>query len=99
MSETRLEKYKKYRQSINEFKSIDNEPESLKFREMDVINDKMNTTSTLPLDEVLGQVDEQGVRTGRVMTKKLALIITVGAIGFALVAGIVVFAIIAFGGK
>ena len=59
MSETRLEKYKKYRQSINEFKSISNEPESIQYREKSVVNDKMNTTSTLPLEEVLGKVDEQ----------------------------------------
>ena len=100
MSETRLEKYKKYRQSINEFKSVNNETESVKFRERDIVNDKMNTTSTLPLDEVLGQIEEQqGRQPRRVMTRKLALIITVPAIGLALVAGIIVFAIIAFGGK
>ena len=100
MSETRLEKYKKYRQSINEFKSVNNETESVKFRERDIVNDKMNTTSTLPLDEVLGQIEEQQSRQPRrVMTRKLALIITVSAIGLALVAGIIVFAIIAFGGK
>ena len=100
MSETRLEKYKKYRQSINEFKSVNSEAESLKFREMDVVNDKMNTTSTLPLDEVLGQVGEMSDRQPRrVMTRKLALIIAVAAVGLALIAGITVFAIIAFGGK
>ena len=57
MSETRLEKYKKYRQSINEFKSINNEPESIKERNNSIVSDKMNTTSTLPLEEVLGKID------------------------------------------
>ena len=100
MSETRLEKYKKYRQSINEFKSISNEPESIQYREKSVVNDKMNTTSTLPLEEVLGKVDEQQEEAPkRVITRKLMLIIGVSIIGLALIAGIIIFAIIAFGGK
>ena len=100
MSETRLEKYKKYRQSINEFKSISNEPESIQYREKSVVNDKMNTTSTLPLEEVLGKVDEQQEEAPkRVITRKLMMIIGVSIIGLALIAGIIIFAIIAFGGK
>ena len=100
MSETRLEKYKKYRQSINEFKSVSNEPESIKYREKSVVNDKRNTTSTLPLEEVLGKVDEQQEEAPkRVITRKLMLIIGVSLIGLALIAGIIIFAIIAFGGK
>ena len=100
MSETRLEKYKKYRQSINEFKSVNNEPESIQYREKSVVNDKMNTTSTLPLEEVLGKVDEQQEEAPkRVITRKLMMIIGVSIIGLALIAGIIIFAIIAFGGK
>ncbi len=100
MSETRLEKYKKYRQSINEFKSISNEPESVQYREKSVVNDKMNTTSTLPLEEVLGKVDEQQEeQPKRVITRKLVMIICLSLIGVALIAGIIIFAIFAFGGK
>ncbi len=100
MSETRLEKYKKYRQSINEFKSISNEPESIQYREKSVVNDKMNTTSTLPLEEVLGKVDEQQEeQPKRVITRKLVMIICLSLIGVALIAGIIIFAIFAFGGK
>ena len=100
MSETRLEKYKKYRQSINEFKSISNEPESVQYREKSVVNDKMNTSSTLPLDEVLGKVDEQQEKKPkRVITRKLVMIICLSLIGVALIAGITIFAIFAFGGK
>ena len=100
MSETRLEKYKKYRQSINEFKSINNEPESIQYREKSVVNDKMNTTSTLPLEEVLGKVDEQQEeQPKRVITRKLVMIICLSLIGVALIAGIIIFAIFAFGGK
>ncbi|MBO6261461.1 MAG: hypothetical protein J6N95_02510 [Bacilli bacterium] len=100
MSETRLEKYKKYRQSINEFKSISNEPESVQYREKSVVNDKMNTSSTLPLDEVLGKVDEQQEKQPkRVITRKLVMIICLSLIGVALIAGITIFAIFAFGGK
>ena len=100
MSETRLEKYKKYRQSINEFKSISNQPESIQYREKSVVNDKMNTTSTLPLEEVLGKVDEQQEeQPKRVITRKLVMIICLSLIGVALIAGIIIFAIFAFGGK
>ena len=100
MSETRLEKYKKYRQSINEFKSINNEPESIKERNSSIVSDKMNTTSTLPLEEVLGKVDEQQEeQPKRVITRKLVMIICLSLIGVALIAGIIIFAIFAFGGK
>lgn len=100
MSETRLEKYKKYRQSINEFKSISNEPESIQYREKSVVNDKMNTSSTLPLEEVLGKVDEQQEeQPKRVITRKLVMVICLSLIGVALIAGIIIFAIFAFGGK
>ena len=99
MSETRLEKYKKYRQSLNEFKSINNEPESVKQRETSVVSDKMNTTSTLPLEEVLGKIDETPEeKPQRVITRKLGVIITFSIIGFVITAGIIVFAIYAFGG-
>ncbi|MBR5996620.1 MAG: hypothetical protein IK028_01175 [Bacilli bacterium] len=101
MSETRLEKYKKYRQSINEFKSINNEPESIKERNNSIVSDKMNTTSTLPLEEVLGKIDDQEVDAAprRVLTRKLITIIAVAFAGLVLVAGIIIFAICAFGGK
>ena len=100
MSETRLEKYKKYRQSINEFKSVSNEPESIRQREQSVVNDKMNTTSTLPLEEVLGQIDDQhDSAPRRVITRKMVTIGVVCLVGLALIAGIVIFAVLAFGGK
>ena len=100
MSETRLEKYKKYRQSLNEFKSINNEPESVKERERSVVSDKMNTTSTLPLEEVLGKIDESPEeKPQRVMTRKLGVIITFSIIGLIITVGIIIFAIYAFGGK
>ena len=97
MSETRLEKYKKYRQSLNEFKSINDGPESLRLRETSVISEKMNTTSTLPLEEVLGKIDDESQEiTSRILTKKLAIIIVTSVVGFLLVAGIIIFAIFAF---
>ena len=100
MNETRLEKYKKYRQSLNEFKSISNEPESVKERERSVVSDKMNTTSTLPLEEVLGKIDETSEeKPQRVMTRKLGIIITFSIIGLIITVGIIIFAIYAFGGK
>jgi len=98
MSETRLEKYKKYRQSVNEFKAVNNEPESIKYRESSVVSDKMNTTSTLPLDEVLGQIEDHQAPK-KILSKRLIKIGVISIVALALIAGIIVFAVIAFGGK
>lgn len=99
MSETRLEKYKKYRQSINEFKSINNEPESIKERNNSIVSDKMNTTSTLPLEEVLGKIDNEEIETApkRIITKKYIIIGAVCLLGALLIAGIIIFACYAWG--
>ena len=97
MSETRLEKYKKYRQSVNEFKALSNEPDSVLDRQTKLVTDKMNTTSTLPLEEVLGKIDDQTNDVPRrVMTRKLVTIIAIALVGVALVAGIIIFAILAW---
>ena len=100
MTETRLEKYKKYRESLNEVKATNKTNEGAKNRDFNVITDKRNTTSTLPLDEVLGQIDEtEDVVSNRLITKKRLQILLVAGIGVLLVAGIIIFAVIAFGGK
>ena len=100
MSEKRLEKYKKYRQSLNEFKSINNEPESVKYRDNSIVSDKMNTTSTLPLEEVLGKVEETPEEEPkRIFTKKFFIIAAIALVGLALITGIIIFAIYAFGGQ
>ena len=100
MSETRLEKYKKYRQSLNEFKSINNEPESVKDRDNSIVSDKMNTTSTLPLEEVLGKIEEAPVEEPkRIWTKKFIIALCIALVGLCLIAGIIIFAIYAFGGQ
>ena len=100
MSETRLEKYKKYRQSLNEFKSINNEPDSVKYRDSSIVSDKMNTTSTLPLEEVLGKVEETPEEEPkRIWTKKFAIALSTILVGLALIVGIIIFAIYAFGGQ
>ena len=99
MSETRLEKYKKYRQSVNEFNAINKEPQSVEQRRTSIVNDKTNTTSTLPLEEVLGQIEEpQEDNNRRVFTKKMIAIGILSTVGLILVAFIIVFAIMAFGG-
>ena len=100
MSETRLEKYKKYRQSLNEFKSINNEPDSVKYRDNSIVSDKMNTTSTLPLEEVLGKIEETPVEEPkRIWTKKFIIVMSIALVGLCLIAGIIIFAIYAFGGQ
>ena len=99
MSETRLEKYKKYRQSLQEFKSVNNEPESVKDRETRIVSDKMNTTSTLPLEEVLGKIEEHNDNNPRrIITKKTIIIGVLSIVGLLLIAGLTVLGIYAFGG-
>ena len=100
MGETRLEKYKKYRESLNEVKAVNRTPEQERLRETKIISDSINTTSTLPLEEVLGQINEEDESVStKMMTKKKVRVIILIAVGVLLVAGITVFAIIAFGGK
>ena len=100
MSETRLEKYKKYRESLNEVKATSKTSEGIKNRDYNVITEKRNTTSTLPLDEVLGQINEEDdTVSNKLITRKRLQILIVCLVGVLLIAGITVFAIIAFGGK
>ena len=100
MGETRLEKYKKYRESLNEVKAENKTPESERLRETKIISESLNTTSTLPLEEVLGQINEENEDVShKMMTKKKIQIIIMIAVGVLLVAGIAIFAVIAFGGK
>ena len=100
MSETRFEKYKKYRESLNEVKANSKTPEGIENRDYNVVTDKLNTTSTLPLEEVLGQInDEDEVVTTRTISRKRLQILLISGIGVLLVAGIIIFAVIAFGGK
>ena len=97
MSETRLEKYRKYRESINEVKANSKTQDAIKMRDANVITEKYNTTSTLPLEEVLGQIDEEEDVTSNKMSarKKIQIAIIIAA-GVLLVAGIVIFAIFAW---
>jgi hypothetical protein len=100
MSETRLEKYKKYRESLNEVKTNSKSSDAIRNRDYNVVTDKLNTTSTLPLDEVLGQINEEDeVVSNKLITRKRLQILIIAAIGVLLVAGITIFAIVAFGGK
>ena len=100
MGETRLEKYKKYRESLNEVKAVNRTPEQERLRETKIISDSINTTSTLPLEEVLGQINEEDESvSSKKMTKKKVRVIVLIAVGVLLIAGITIFAIIAFGGK
>ena len=98
MAETRLEKYKKYRESLNEVKVVAKSEEFVEARRNSVVTDKTNTTSTLPLEEVLGKIDEDNEETtSSVVTRKKVKIAILIAVGVLLIAGIIIFAIIAFG--
>ena len=97
MSETRIEKYKKYRESLNEVKANSKTSEAIKMREYNVVTDKLNTTSTLPLDEVLGEINEEDETVSRkLITRKRLQIAIVIAAALLLIAGIVVFGILAW---
>ena len=100
MAETRLEKYRRYRESLNEVKVNNSDEEIKEARRSRIVTDTTNTTSTLPLDEVLGKIDEETEdASSRVLTiKKIKIGILVG-LGILVIAGIVIFAVIAFGGK
>ena len=97
MGETRVEKYKKYRESLNEVKANSKTSEAIKMREYNVVTDKLNTTSTLPLDEVLGEINEEDDTVSRkLITRKRLQIAIVAAAAILLIAGIVIFAILAW---
>ena len=97
MSETRIEKYKKYRESLNEVKANSKTSEAIKMREYNVVTDKLNTTSTLPLDEVLGEINEEDETVSRKLITRKRLQIAMVVIGaLLLIAGIVVFGILAW---
>ena len=99
MSETRLEKYRKYRESLNEVKENNKTDIANEMRKANVITEKFNTTSTLPLDEVLGQIDEkEETVSNKIMTRKRIQIIIMVVAGVLLTAGMVVFGILAFRG-
>ncbi len=97
MAETRMEKYRKYRESLNEVKANVNTEEGEEVRRSRVVTDTTNTTSTLPLDVVLGQIDQKDEETSTtVLTiKKIKLGILI-MLGLLIVAGIVIFAVVAW---
>ena len=68
-------------------------------RKANVVTEKFNTTSTLPLDEVIGQINEENETvSNKIITRKRVQIIIIAAIGVLLVAGMVVFGYFAFRG-
>ena len=97
MSETRLEKYKKYRESLNEVKTNSKSSDAIRNRDYNVVTDKLNTTSTLPLDEVLGEINEEGENVSHklITRKRLQIAIVIAAV-ILLIAGIVVWGILAW---
>ena len=97
MAETRLEKYRRYRDSLADVKSNNSDEEIKEARRSRVVTDTTNTTSTLPLDEVLGKIDEETEDASiKVLTvKKIKIGLLVG-LGVLVIAGIVIFAVIAW---
>ena len=99
MSETRLEKYRKYRESLNEVKANTKTDAANEMRKANVVTEKFNTTSTLPLDEVIGQISEENETvSNKIITRKRVQIIIVVAVGVVLLAVLGVFAYFAFRG-
>lgn len=99
MNETRIDKYKNYRRSLNEVKLNSKQEEVIKARQERTVTEALNTTSTLPLDEVLGKIDEHQDRLAeKIVTRRSLGIAAFIVAGVLLMAGIVIFAIFAFGG-
>ena len=99
MNETRLEKYKNYRESLNEVKANNKKDDTIEFRKTRLVTDKINTTSTLPLEEVLGKIEEDNEEIAtQIITKKRIMIASFIVVGILLTIGITIFAIFAFGG-
>ena len=99
MNETRLEKYKNYRESLNEVKANNKKYEAVELRKSRVVTDQINTTSTLPLEEVLGRIEEDNDEiSAKFITKKKIMIAAFVLAGVILTAGITIFALFAFGG-
>ena len=68
-------------------------------RKANVVTEKFNTTSTLPLDEVIGQINEEEENvSNKIITRKRVQIIIVAVVGLLLVAGMIVFGYFAFRG-
>ena len=100
MAETRTEKYKRYRESLNEVKLNNKGPEADTIRMQKIVTDTSNSTTTLPLEEVLGKIDEQEeTKSSRILTMKKIRIAILIIIGILIIAGVVIFAMIAFGGN
>ena len=97
MAESRVDKYRDYRESLKEIKASNRTEEGLNDRESKVVTDSLNTTSTLPIEDVLGKISEDTEERGnKILTRKNAIICILATVGFLLVAGIVIFAVIAF---
>ena len=100
MAETRTEKYRRYRESLYEVKLNNKGPEADTLRMSKIVTDTSNSTTTLPLEEVLGKIDDKEETTSsRILTMKKIRIAILIIIGILIIAGIIIFAMIAFGGN
>ena len=64
-----------------------------------MVTDTINTTSTLPLEEVLGKIEDDNEEVAtKIITKKRIIIASFIIAGVLLTTGIVIFALFAFGG-
>lgn len=94
MRETRVSKYKDYRNSLIKDGSVSFETPS---QNQDYIN--RTTTSTLPMDEVLKTLEtpqEEVVFSKNRRKQKVLLIGGLSLLGVLLITGIIIFAVIAF---
>lgn len=98
MEETRVAKYKKYRQSLTK----DNSPvlETTKSNKKKVSPEKaLNTTSTLPIDQVIDTIEEDKKQVAFLKKRAIKKILIISSFSFGaflIVAGLVWFAIVAF---
>lgn len=96
--ETRVEKYKEYRDSMIKEGAIDLDNAD----NQKALHDPNNSTTALPLEQVMGVVESDQKELAyykKKKIKKVLLILIPCLIGAAIVAGLIIFGIIVFGGK
>ena len=97
MEETRVEKYKKYRQSFVSEGSLVSPKKEMK----DMSSQRLITTSTLPLDQVLNSIaqnEREAAFLRRRKINRIMFITGVSIISISLIALLIVFGIIVFQG-
>ena len=100
MGETRIEKYKEYRSSITTDGAPSFETPKMNKTSSKEKEDKIASTSTLPMDQVMQglqqEYDEEALFLKKQKRKHIIIASLLGTLGACLIAGIIVVGIILF---